>query len=229
LTARTSSGASVVLAIKAGHNDENHNQNDVGSFILHVDGETLLTDPGRGLYTRQYFGPERYENGFANSYGHSVPRIGGQMQKEGREFCGELLAPRVETSGALKRVEVEFARAYPVANLSGLRRQITVDQAGVVKLQDTICFAANPMQVEEAFMTWRAVETNGATAVVHGQRHAVRLTIESPEGACFAVEELKEQCQANAKPGILKRITIGLPAAIESQVLVRMEIIREEI
>ena len=42
LTAHTPQGSPVVLAIKAGHNDENHNQNDVGSFILHVDGESLL-------------------------------------------------------------------------------------------------------------------------------------------------------------------------------------------
>ncbi|HEX7587614.1 MAG TPA: hypothetical protein VF478_04800, partial [Anaerolineae bacterium] len=30
----------LVLVVKAGHNEENHNHNDVGSFILHVDGET---------------------------------------------------------------------------------------------------------------------------------------------------------------------------------------------
>ena len=41
LTSRTLQGIRVVLAIKAGHNDENHNQNDIGSFIVHVDGETL--------------------------------------------------------------------------------------------------------------------------------------------------------------------------------------------
>ena len=79
LTGRTAGGAPVVLAAKAGHNAENHNQNDVGSFVLHVDGESLIREPGRGLYSRDYFSPRRYENVFANSFGHSVPRVGGQL------------------------------------------------------------------------------------------------------------------------------------------------------
>ena len=81
----------VIVAVKAGHNAENHNQNDVGSFLVHVQGESLLTDPGRGLYNRFYFSEQRYENIFANSFGHSVPRIAGQLQAPGHEFHGELL------------------------------------------------------------------------------------------------------------------------------------------
>src|SRR5206468_9441276 len=86
--------------------------------------ENLLADPGRGLYSRAYFSERRYENIFANSYGHSVPRVGGQLQGTGRAFSGELLG--VETAGEIKRAEVELARAYPVAGLSSVRRQITL-------------------------------------------------------------------------------------------------------
>src|SRR5690606_30064691 len=39
---------SLRLAAKAGHNDEMHNQNDVGSFIVVSGGAVVLTDPGRG-------------------------------------------------------------------------------------------------------------------------------------------------------------------------------------
>jgi hypothetical protein len=232
LVAQTPGGALVVLAIKAGHNAENHNQNDVGSFILHVDGETFLTDPGRGLYTRQYFGPERYQNIFANSYGHSVPRIGGQLQQAGREFCGEL--SNVELGGSVKRAEVELARAYAVPELASLRRQITLAaegaRAGTVWLQDTFRFSQTPAgaratEVEEALLTWLDVETDGATALLRGQRHTVRLTIETPTTAHFDVECLEEQCRANKKPGVLKRITCTLPAAAEVLARVRIEII----
>jgi hypothetical protein len=222
LTTRTPQGSPVILAIKAGHNDENHNQNDVGSFILHVEGESLLTDPGRGLYTRQYFGPERYENIFANSYGHSVPRIGGRMQKEGREFCGQIVS--VETDEPVKRVELEFARAYPAATLASARRQITL-QSGTVWLQDAFRFSKDPVEVEEAFITWFDVDTNGSTAVIHGRLHDMRLTIESPEGLNFSVETLEEQCKLNAKPGALKRISVMPPVASETQIRVRMEIL----
>jgi hypothetical protein len=60
--------------------------------------------------------------------------------------------------------------------------------------------------------------------VIHGERHAVRLTVESPSAASFQVERLEEQCRANAKPGLLKRITIAAPAALETLVRVRMDI-----
>ena len=229
--AQTPTGASVVLAIKAGHNAENHNQNDVGSFMLHVDGENILTDPGRGLYNRAYFSAQRYDNIFANSYGHSVPRIAGDLQREGREFVGEMLD--VETEGALKRADVEFARAYPTSGLASLQRRVLLsadgEQAGTAWLQDEFRFDqgtnGGPGEVEEALITWLPVDVDGGTALLRGQRNAVRLVIEAPEGAQFQVEELKEQSEANAKPGILKRLSFVLPAASQSQARVRMEVV----
>lgn len=216
----------VVVAVKAGHNDENHNQNDVGSFILHAGGETLLTDPGRGLYTRQYFGPERYHNIFANSYGHSVPRIGGQLQREGREFRGKFV--EVDLAGPDKRVEIEFARAYPVEALLSARRLITLAQDGVIGLQDTFAFTGEPAAVEEALLTWAEVAVDGPTAVVCGQHHRLQITIEEPAGGCFAVEALTELCQANAKPGVLKRLSVVLPLNSRPQFRARFQIISPE-
>jgi hypothetical protein len=225
LTVRTPQDCPVVLAVKAGHNDENHNQNDVGSFILHANGETLLADPGRGLYTRQYFGPERYDNIFANSYGHSVPRIGGQLQREGREFYGEFVT--VDLAGPAKHIELEFARAYPITQLTGARRHITLDETGAVWLQDTFSFTDNPQEIEEAFLTWLDVGIKGNSAIIHGQQHHLQLAIEAPEGLHFAVESLAEQCRANAKPGVLKRITVMLPITIDVRFRVRLKIIKK--
>jgi len=223
LVATTPAGARVVLAIKAGHNAENHNQNDIGSFILHVDGENLITDPGRGLYSRDYFGERRYENIFANSYGHGVPRVGGHLQGVGRQFCGELT--NVETEGQIKRAQVEFARAYPVEWLASAVRQVTLEADGIAWLQDDVHFAGDGAEVEEALITWFDADADGATAIIRGQRHALRLTIEAPAGAHFALERLAEQSAANAKPGILKRLSFTMPAAAESQARVRMEIV----
>jgi hypothetical protein len=222
LVAEGPAGAQVVLAIKAGHNAENHNQNDIGSFILHVDGENLLTDPGRGLYSRAYFSERRYENIFANSYGHSVPRIGGQLQGAGREFRGELLG--VETAGANKRAQVELARAYPVDGLASARRRLTLAADGAAWLEDAFRFAGDPAAVEEALITWHDVEIEGATALIRGERHALRLTIEAPAGAQFKLERLEEQSRANAKPSVLKRLSFVLSIAAESQARVRMAI-----
>jgi hypothetical protein len=65
--------------------------------------------------------------------------------------------------------------------------------------------------VEEAFVTWCDVEVAGATALVKGQRHTLKLTIEQPQAAAFAVEMLEEQSRANDKPGVLTRITASVP------------------
>jgi hypothetical protein len=222
LVAPTPSGAQVVLAIKAGHNAENHNQNDIGSFILHIDGENLLTDPGRGLYSRDYFSARRYENIFANSYGHSVPRISGRLQATGANFCGELRD--VGMQGALKHVEVEFARAYPIKSLTSATRRITLADDGDVWLQDDFRFDDEPAEVEEALITWHTVEIAGATALIHGRHHTLKLTIAAPAGAHFKLEQLEEQSRANAKPGILKRLSFVVPVAAESQARVRMEV-----
>lgn len=227
LVAQTPAGRSVALAIKAGHNAENHNQNDVGSFVLHVDSENLLTDPGRGLYNRAYFSERRYENIFANSYGHSVPRIGGALQSAGREFSGELL--EVETSGPVKHALVDFTRAYPVEGLTSARRKVSLTAegggSGTVGLQDDFSFSGRPAEVEEALITWLDVEVNGSTAAIRGERHTLRLTIEEPQGTTFHLERLEEESRANAKPGVLKRLTFVLPAMAEVQARVRMDFI----
>jgi hypothetical protein len=222
LTSSTPQGDPMVVAVKAGHNDENHNHNDVGSFIVHAGGETLLTDPGRGLYTRQYFGPERYENIFANSYGHSVPRVGGRLQQEGREFQGEIVD--VDLSGPKKSAEIELAHAYPVDQLSSGRRKITLDEAGVVYLEDVFSFDGDPVEVEEAFVTWLDAEASGATVTIRGA-HTLQLDIEAPEGLHFEIEPLTEACQANAKDKVLKRLAVALPAENDLHFRARMEII----
>jgi hypothetical protein len=214
----------VVFAIKAGHNDENHNQNDVGSFILHVGEESFLVDPGRGLYSRQYFGPQRYENIFANSYGHSVPQIGGRQQQAGRAYQGEMLA--FASGGLEKWAEIEMGAAYPVEGLQSLRRRITLSTQGEALLEDSIHFNGSPLVVEEAFITWLEVETEGSTAILRGAQHDLRLSILAPQDACFAVERLEQASQENRKEGVLKRLTVQLPPAPESTLRMRAEIIR---
>ena len=73
-------------------------------------------------------------------------------------------------------------------------------------------------------MTWLQVEAKGATAVIYGERRDLRLTIESPAGAHFYVERLKEQCQANLKPHVLTRLAFTLPIAAEVRAYVRIKV-----
>jgi hypothetical protein len=224
MVAETAHDTPVSVAFKAGHNAENHNHNDVGTFVVHADGETYLCDPGRGLYSRQYFSPTRYENIFANSFGHSVPVVGGELQAPGREHAGEIQS--FDVGAEPKHVMAEIGGAYAVDALQRLERTIRVategEVAGTVTLVDTFRFA-EPQEVEEAFVTWLEAEVEGNTARVHGDKHDLRLTIEAPEGATFSLASLEEASEENAKDGVLKRISAGLSPASSLEFRVRME------
>lgn len=130
------------LAAKGGHNDEMHNQNDVGSFMVVSGGKVVLTDPGRGRYSKAYFGPERYENFFASSLGHSVPVINGQQQAAGRAHAASVIEH--VHSDAADRLVLDMAAAYPeAADLEKLQRSVSLKRdvaGGVVALEDRFRF-----------------------------------------------------------------------------------------
>ncbi|HEY8599253.1 MAG TPA: heparinase II/III family protein, partial [Thermomicrobiales bacterium] len=225
LTARTEAGAPIALAIKAGHNDEHHNHNDIGSFVLHVADETLLADPGPGRYERDYFNERRYESPFANSLGHSVPRIAGRLQGTGRAFAGALTIGANDAPTSSKTATVEFARAYPVAHLTTARRTLTLTAAGddsTVLLHDRFAFTGAGEEVEEALVTWLPVTLAGATATIHGQRHDLTLTIEAPTGAQFAITAIAHEGKGDTDVAILHRLGFTIPPATSSEARIRM-------
>lgn len=51
---RDETGSLWELAAKGGHNDEHHNHNDVGSFILNIDGVPMLTEIGAREYVKDF-------------------------------------------------------------------------------------------------------------------------------------------------------------------------------
>ncbi len=214
-------GPPIVVAIKAGHNAENHNQNDIGSFVVHIDGENLLTDPGRGLYSRHYFGPQRYDNIFANSYGHSVPRVAGQLQSVGRKYSGKLFGISDTDQG--KCIGVEFAQAYPEKLLHSLYRQICLNEQGNILLSDSFTYSSKTVELQEAFISWLPITVEGNYAHIQGQRHSLHLHIEEPADVEFQLEALEQASRENAKPEILKRLSIQLPPGTNRFVM-KMEI-----
>ena len=80
------------FAIKGGHNKEEHNHNDIGSFIFADDSGQILADLGCMEYTKANFDPKtRYTLLQNSSLGHSVPIIDGKGQSEGSEFFGTVI------------------------------------------------------------------------------------------------------------------------------------------
>lgn len=126
-------GATYCFAAKAGHNDEPHNHNDCGHFIVHADGEVYLADLGSGMYTKSYFGPERYTFWCNSSQGHSVPIVGGKGQLEGAQCRGKVT--NISINLEEENFELEFSAAYPeVQELLSLERSFHWSKEGLPRL-----------------------------------------------------------------------------------------------
>lgn len=162
----------LVLAAKGGHNGEMHNQNDVSNFVVHVYGETLIPDVGRGRYTRAYFGPERYTFFVNSSRGHSVPRPNGYEQLPGEQHGAVLLEHRADDQA--DSMTLELKGAYPAeADLATLRRTVTLHReppAGWVEVVDEVGFASRPGQCESVITTFAAVEIGASAAIIRGEK-----------------------------------------------------------
>jgi len=214
---KTVDGRTVILAAKAGHNDGHHSHTDVGHFVLNLAGDSILPDPGRGQYSREYFRDARYQNIFCNSIGHSVPVIDGKLQQPGPEFGGSKqfhgeLTVHAERDGQ-KTAEIEMSPAYDVPGLAKAHRAINFDPStGAVTLTDEFAFEGKALSVTEAFVTWGQVAVKGGTATLTGKGGAVELTILEPKGAVFEVQSLLAECQKNQREGELKRLLVSLPA-----------------
>ncbi len=203
----------LTLAGKAGHNAENHNHNDVGSFILHSGGEDLLCDPGAPQYTREFFGSRRYELFLhTKSSGHNCPVVAGKLQRFGKEYRGRITV--FSDSRHKPSVSMEFSKAYPVKGLKALERRLELLPGGRFRLEDRFSFAGKGQACEEGFVTWLPVSVRGRTAVIRGEKATLKLTIDKPERSRFKLKEveLDSKHALDGKKNLLRRLSVKLPA-----------------
>ncbi len=151
---------SFALAAKAGNNDELHNHNDLGSFIITDGSVQLISDFGAGEYTKDYFTlDKRYEIFCCSSAGHSVPIIDGIYQSFGRQYKSEVI------EAGNNKFYIEMSGAYEIAGLTGLRREFDVG-ANWVRLCDKFTFTDNSHCVTERLIsTVRPEKENGTVKI----------------------------------------------------------------
>lgn len=168
---------SLVLAAKGGDNAEMHNHNDVGTFIVHCHGESLIADIGRGRYTQAYFGSQRYEHLATSSLGHSVPSPNGCQQLAGERYRAVLLGH--EVTAQRSTLNLELKDAYPSdAGLLSLQRRLTLfrdSNAGRVQVEDSVRFQSDAGMLESALITLADVEVEADHVVIRGRRGALRI------------------------------------------------------
>ena len=186
-----------ILACKGGHNGENHNHNDVGSFILFLDGEPAVVDAGNMVYTAKTFSEERYSLWNVRSEWHNLPVIGGQGQREGAEHAAR--NARMTPDG----MEMNLEAAYDdTAGIRELKRSFTLGQDGL-RLTDQGTLQHCQEITWVFLLRYQPVWENGRI-------RCGRLMIRCPEGMTFTAEEkpVTDQRMARSWPGSLWRVKL---------------------
>lgn len=119
-------------AMKAGHNAESHNHNDLGNFTLYYDGEPLIVDAGTDTYTFINFSPQRYTLWYTRGSGHNAPVFGGVEQIQGREYTAKFI--KADKNGFI----CDLSKAYSA-------------EAGVKSFVRTLDFNMEKVIVEDKF------------------------------------------------------------------------------
>ena len=89
------------FAAKGGYNNESHNHNDVGTFVLYSDGVPMFVDAGVGTYSKKTFSSERYTIWSMCSDWHNLPVINGVTQRDGAGYrSSSVKASKGKNAGA---------------------------------------------------------------------------------------------------------------------------------
>jgi len=139
LVARSSPGAapSLGVAIKGGNNGIAHSHNDLGQFVVTVNGKLILADPGMMDVGSQIYGPTRYQSPINNSFGHSVPVVDGKLQGNGSNFAAQVVS--TDFTDKLDTVTYNLRGGYDVPGISELTRKLDFNrEAGSITVTDHV-------------------------------------------------------------------------------------------
>ncbi len=203
----------LVVAAKGGHNDEMHNQNDVGNLIVHVKGVSVIADIGRGRYTRQYFSDEqRYTFLTNSSLGHSLPVPNGCAQPAGEQYAARVLDH--STDDRADRLVLDLSGAYPPeAKLAALERSITLHRdtpGGWVELVDEVRFGDGDGSFETVLTTFGDVTIGRETVQIEDRGAALIVTFD-PTVVAARVETV-EAVDLATGPRDVRRVIFALRA-----------------
>ena len=173
------------IAMKAGHNEENHNHMDVGSYVL-IFGEDYITgDIGAPSYTAGAFSKN---NPARSSWGHPVPRINNTLQSFGKEFHGEIL--KTSFNQDADSLMMDIKPAYEIPALKKLHRTMVNNKTGLGDITITDTFeASEPATFGTAIMVnvdYKVVDNN--TLIINSENQKVKVKI-SAEGGNIKIKD----------------------------------------
>ena len=216
------------MYVQGGHNHAPHNHNDIGSFVVAAGDERFIVDPGIVPYRQGSFSPERYEAIRAlSSYGHSVPRVCGQLQGPAKfysvntnygngrtEGCYDEIKYRAtvletEFTDKMDRIRYDMKNAYECPQLMHLTREVIFDRTErSVLITDEFTFTEEN-EIETAFVTMHPVELcTGNSCILKGKEHTVTVEFLQSD-ARIRVDTIKE-CMLGKEPLYPVRIAFAI-------------------
>ena len=187
----------LTLCCKGGHNGESHNHNDVGSFMLYIDGEPQIVDAGNMVYTAKTFSSERYTLWNVRAAYHNLPLIGGQEQQPGQEYAAR------DAERLPDGLSLDLAPCYgKEAGVETLRREIRLT-GGELTVNDDIFLS------REASVTWVLMMRNRPAFAPGGFVSGAVRAAYSPALHAEAEEiPVTDARMARNFPGSLWRVTL---------------------
>nr|MBR4281310.1 heparinase II/III family protein [Clostridia bacterium] len=207
-----------VAAMKGGHNAENHNHNDVGSFLLAVNGRMQVVDAGNMVYTARTFSHRRYELWNCRSAYHNVPVIGKYEQQPGVQYAARD-AQRTENGMVL-----DMAPAYPAeAGVLSCRREMVLTGCRF-SVQDVIELA-KPQPITWVLMLRDEPIIDAENLCCHGRETGFFIEWRDTEALAAAVEpiEITDPRMQGSYPGTLWRLTLTAAPAAHHDIHITME------
>ena len=195
------SSSRLAVALKGGHNQEHHNHNDVGSFVVVLNDKPLLLDPGGEVYTARTFSGRRYESNILNSFGHPVPIVAGKLQRTGSRARGRVV--RKTFTDSTDTLVLDISSAYDVPELKKLERKFVYSRlgSGSLSVTDEVTFS-RPCDFGTAVITFsRWKQTSPSALMINDSGGALRVEIKVT-GADFEIrpETIEEDVSGPKQP-----------------------------
>lgn len=202
----------VIAAMKGGHNDESHNHNDVGSFLIMANGDMQVVDAGNMIYTAKTFSARRYELWNCRAAYHNVPIIGGCEQQAGRQYAAR------DVEKLSDGMTLDMAAAYPAEEgVQQCRRTFHLTGGRLSVRDEIICGEEKP--ITWVFMLRHEPVIDHERQCCHLKDSGFWIDWSENEELSAAAEpiEITDGRMKNSYPGTLWRLTMtAAPAKTHS-------------
>jgi len=204
-----------------GHNAQSHNHNDVGNYVVYVDGSPVLIDVGRPTYTRQTFSGDRYKIWAMQSAFHNLPTVNGCMQGAGRQFSARDVGYRADDTFA--ELKLNLAPAYrKEAGIVSWMRSIRLDRGQSLTVSDIFELQEESATIFQSLITPCEVSQAGAGLLKfsHPDGKTSVVVCYSPPQLDIEVEtiELKDEKLAEMWGFCLRRVLLKAHTATSREV-----------